>query len=219
MKLKIILLDFDGTLADTQQLITNTMLEVIDKLGLEKRTLEQCATMIGLPLKQSFTDLIPMDEAVADKCVALYNEVFHQSNVPGAVPLFPKVLDTLYQLHQQGYILTIASSRSKFSLLQFVETFNLKDVISFVVSSNDVTHGKPHPEPALMTLAHFNIDPSESLVVGDTTYDIEMGQNAGSHTCGVAYGNGTQSQMENIHTEYIIDDFSRLLDVVRQLEA
>ena len=219
MKLKIILLDFDGTLADTQQLITNTMLEVIDKLGLEKRTREQCATMIGLPLKQSFNDLIPMDEAVADKCVALYNEVFHQSNVPGAVPLFPKVLDTLYQLHQQGYILTIASSRSKFSLLQFIETFNLKDIISFVVSSNDVTHGKPHPEPALMTLAHFNIDPSESLVVGDTTYDIEMGQNAGSHTCGVTYGNGTQSQMENIHTEYIIDDFSRLLDVVRQLEA
>lgn len=218
MKLKIILLDFDGTIADTQQLITNTMLEVIDKLGLEKRTREQCASMIGLPLKQSFYDLIPMDEAVADKCVALYDKVFHQNNVPGVVPLFPNVLDTLYQLHQQGYILTIASSRSKFSLLQFVETFNLKDIISFVVSSNDVTHGKPHPEPALMTLEHFNIDPTESLVVGDTTYDIEMGQNAGSHTCGVTYGNGTQSQMENIHTDYIIDDFSRLLDVVKQLE-
>ena len=219
MKIKAIILDFDGTLADTQTLITNTMLEVINRLGLEQRSREQCSRMIGLPLKQTFTDLIPMTDEMGDRCVEAYNQVFHENNVPGAVPLFPHVLETVRELHRLGYVLTIASSRSRHSLMDFVETFGLEEIITHVVSANDVTHAKPHPEAVNQTLEHLGIQPGEALVVGDTVYDIEMGQNAGIHTCGVTYGNGTRRQLEEIHTEFIIDDFSQLLQVVKTLEA
>lgn len=218
MALKIIILDFDGTLANTQTLITNTMIEVIRLLNLESRTPEQCAKMIGLPLKETFTKLIPMSEEMGNQCVEIYNRVFNENNVSGAVPLFPHVLETLQQLHQEGYVLTIASSRSRPSLLNFINTFNLQNMISFVVSANDVLHAKPHAEPILTTLKHFGFQAKEALMVGDTVYDIQMGINANTHTCGVTYGNGTKEELNNLHTEYIIHDFSELLQVVTCLQ-
>ena len=60
-----VILDFDGTIADTRSLIVKTMQQTIAKLGLLARTDDQCAEMIGLPLRQSFTALIPMDDATA----------------------------------------------------------------------------------------------------------------------------------------------------------
>lgn len=219
MTLKAILLDFDGTLADTRTLITNTMLEVIEQLGLEKRTAEQCASMIGLPLKDSFTRLIPMTDRQSELCVETYNQVFCKNNVPGAVPLFVHVPETLHRLHDLGYTLTLASSRSKRSLTEFVEQFDLGHIISCIVSAGDVVHGKPHPETVHVTLRALGIRAEEALVVGDTVYDIEMGQAAGIHTCGVTYGNGTRRQMEDIGADYVIDDFNSLLDVVNAIEA
>ena len=58
--MKLVILDFDGTLADTRGLIVKTMQQTLDVLGLEPRTDDQCAAMIGLPLKQAFTELLPM---------------------------------------------------------------------------------------------------------------------------------------------------------------
>ena len=55
--------------------------------------------------------------------------------------------------------------------------------------------------------------PDESIVVGDTTFDIEMGKSAGSLTCGVTYGNGTRVQLVQSHADYIINDFSELLNI------
>ena len=68
------ILDFDGTLGDTTNIIVKTMMQTIDELHLPKRTREQCAAMIGLPLKQTFTDLYPdfdhcvVDDAFGDHC-------------------------------------------------------------------------------------------------------------------------------------------------------
>lgn len=67
-----------------------------------------------------------------------------------------------------------------------------------------------------MTLTHLNIQPQEAMVVGDTVYDIQMGQNANVFTCGVTYGNGTHEQMTSLHTDFIIDDFKELLKIVKR---
>ena len=61
-KIRLAILDFDGTIADTQTLIVDTMQGVIEELGLEKRTRAQCAAMIGLPLEKTFSTLIPMSD-------------------------------------------------------------------------------------------------------------------------------------------------------------
>ena len=209
-KIKLIILDFDGTLADTRGLIVKTMQQTLEALGLESRTDEQCASMIGLPLKQAFTDLIPMSDEMGGQCVETYRKIFNENNALYVIPTFPHVMETLYKLHEQGYILTIASSRSNRSLREFVNDMDLNDVIPYVLGAEDVTRAKPHPDPVLQTLETFGCKAEDALVVGDTWYDIEMGKRAGVKTCGVTYGNGTREELIQAGADYLVDDFGKL---------
>ena len=209
--MKLVILDFDGTLADTRGLIVKTMQQTLDVLGLESRTDDQCAAMIGLPLKQAFTHLLPITDEIGEKCVETYRRLFNENNALYVIPTFPHVMETLYKLHEQGYILTIASSRSNRSLREFVNDMDLNDVIPYVLGAEDVTRAKPNPEPVLQTLENFHCTPDEAMVIGDTWYDIEMGKRAGVKTCGVTYGNGTREELIKAGADYLLDDFGALL--------
>ena len=76
----LFILDFDGTMGDTQTLILNTMQKTIQALGLPPRTKEQCQKMIGLPLKQTFTQLIDMTDEMGDICADTYRQIFEENN-------------------------------------------------------------------------------------------------------------------------------------------
>ncbi len=212
--MKLIILDFDGTLADTRGLIVKTMQQTLDVLGLEPRTDEQCAAMIGLPLKQAFTDLLPMKDEMGEQCVETYRRIFNENNALYVIPTFPNVLETLHHFHEKGYTLTIASSRSNRSLMEFVNDMHLNDVIPYVLGAEDVARAKPHPDPVLQTLDTFGCKAEDALVVGDTWYDIEMGRRAGVRTCGVTYGNGSQEELMRAGADYLIDDFGELVKII-----
>ena len=218
MKKKIIILDFDGTLGDTQTLIINTMQKTIKQLGLPQRTREQCIKMIGLPLKQTFTNLINMTDEMGDKCAEVYREIFEKDNMPETVPLFPHVRQTIQLLHQKGYTLTIASSRATQSLMDFVQNLDLQPYISLVISCEDVKNPKPLPDMVNKTLAITGHTPKEAVVVGDARYDILMGKNAKCTTIGVTYGNGTKKEMEEAGADYIIGDFADILTCLGIME-
>lgn len=89
-------------MADTQSLIVATMQQTVEALGLAFRSKEQCAAMIGLPLKQTFTNLIPMTSEMGDKCAEKYTEIFIRNNTKDAVPLFPNVVETIKELKHRG---------------------------------------------------------------------------------------------------------------------
>ena len=211
MKMKLIIFDFDGTLADTRQLIVKTMQQTIQALDLDSRTDDQCASMIGLPLKQAFTDLIPMSDEMGNRCVDTYRRIFNENNAAYVIPTFPNIIDTLLRLSAKGYILTIASSRSRQSLLDFVHIMHLEEIFPYILGADDVIHAKPHPEPVLRTLEAFDCSPEEALVVGDTKYDIEMGCRAGTRTCGVTYGNGSREELQEAGADFMMDDFKEIL--------
>lgn len=212
--MKLIILDFDGTLADTRGLIVKTMQQTLDALELEPRTDDQCAAMIGLPLKQAFTDLLPMTDEMGEQCVETYRRIFNANNALYIIPTFPNVLETLHQLHGLGYILTIASSRSNRSLREFVNDMHLNEVIPYVLGAEDVVRAKPHPDPVLQTLETFGCKAEDALVVGDTWYDIEMGRRAGVRTCGVTYGNGSREELMRAGANFLMDDFGELMEII-----
>ena len=213
----LFILDFDGTMGDTQTLILNTMQKTIQALGLPPRTKAQCQKMIGLPLKQTFTHLIDMTDEMGDKCADTYRQIFEENNIPGVVPLFPNVIETLKKLHDEGHTLTIASSRARLSLMGFVNDLHLEPYISLVISCEDVTHAKPHPEMVEKTLEATGFTPSQAIVVGDAKYDIMMGKNAGCKTVGVTYGNGGRKEMEDAKADFVIDDFAQLTVIAKGL--
>ena len=207
---RAVILDFDGTIGDTRSLIVRTMQQTIAELGLPARTDDECAAMIGLPLKQTFTDLIPMSDAEGDLCAAVYRRIFAVNNKPGAVPMFPGVADTIRRLHAEGMLFTIASSRLRPSLTAFVGEMGLDEYIPYILSVSDVEHAKPAPDMVLKTLADNGLRPEEAIVVGDTVFDIRMAHSAGVAAVGVTYGNGTRADLEAERAEWVIDDFREL---------
>ena len=214
--IKLVILDFDGTMADTRSLIVRTMQKVIATLHLDKRTDEECAAMIGLPLKETFITLLPISKEQGLECERLYREIFAASDPIKSVQLFPKVLETIAGLHSKGITLTIASSRGHESLDAYVEEMHLAPYIHYVLGAEDVEHAKPQPDAVLKTLKELGFTPEETLVVGDMTYDILMGSRAGAHTCGVTYGNGTREELLSVNAESIIDDFEQLLTICQE---
>ena len=209
--MKLIILDFDGTLADTQPLILRSLQGTIAELGLPSRTDAECASIIGLPLKECFVKLVNADDTLAERCCEVYRRLFDEYNHPGTVTLFPHVEETLHELHRRGLQLAICSSRARATLDRFVLTFGFEQLVQAVVSSDDVQRGKPYPDPALRVLELTGCKAEEALMVGDASYDILMGRAAGCHTCGVTYGNQTAAQLRDAGADYLIDNFQELL--------
>ena len=202
--IRLVIFDFDGTLGDSQKLITDTMLATIERLNLPMKSREECARTIGLPLKECFSSIIPMTDEQAEECAEVYSEIFNVKNVPGVVKAFPGVVETLERLSSQGILMSIASSRSHRTLAKLMDELDLSKYITYLIAADDVVEKKPAAESVLKTLRHFNVEAHETLVVGDAEFDILMGRNAGTHTCGVTYGNGSKESLEAAKAEWIV---------------
>ena len=225
--MKYIIFDFDGTIGDSQSLIVKTLQDTMRARKLEVKSDEACAKTIGLRLDEAFISLFGMSAEEGMECAATYREIFLDNKKTIIVQPFPHVIETLRELHRQGFILGMASSRNHCSLDGYVKQMQLEDIFSSIVAGDDVEHVKPAPDMVFMALGEMKgmknpVTSAESgdvedlldevLVVGDMTFDVDMAHNAGCKACAVTYGNGTREQLAS--AEFIIDDFAELLGLV-----
>lgn len=214
MKYQYIIFDFDGTLVDTAPLIVETMHRTINALGLSEKTDAECRSMIGYRLAEIPGHLWPDVPDIAEKYMRTYREIFNNIKDNFKISLYPHVSQTLSALHKAGVQMAIASSRSKTSLKEYTDKLGISDYFLRLVGGEDVTNGKPSPEPVNTILSLQNWDKYKTLVVGDMNVDILMGNRAGADTCGVTYGNGSLAELKEADAKYIISDFSKLLDIL-----
>lgn len=211
--MKYIILDFDGTIGDTQALIVRILQQTMAQMGLSVQPAEDCAKTIGLRLEEAFRVLHPqLTLAQAQHCATAYRDIFEKNKQHMIISAFPHVVETLAQLYAQGMVLAVASSRNRASLQGYLDQLHIADYISCVVAAEDVVHTKPAPDMVLKVLETVHGTVDDTLVVGDMSYDIEMGRNAGAKTCGVTYGNGTRDQLAQ--ADYVINDFADVLRIV-----
>ena len=225
--MKYIIFDFDGTIGDSQSLIVKTLQDTMRAKKLEVKSDEACAKTIGLRLDEAFVSLFGMSAEEGMECAATYREIFLDNKKTMIVQPFPHVIETLRELHRQGFILGMASSRNHCSLDGYVKQMQLEDIFSSIVAGDDVEHVKPAPDMVFMALGEMKgmknpVTSAEAgdvedmldevLVVGDMTFDVDMAHNAGCKACAVTYGNGTCEQLAS--AEFIIDDFAELLGLV-----
>lgn len=131
--IRLVIFDFDGTLADASGLII-AMQATLKYMQLPVPTAEQVKRVIGLPLIDCFTHLVPMDDATAQKCSEAYRNIFEEKKNKEILPQpFPNVDATLRKLHADGYTLAIASSRLTYSLMSFIDAFQWTSLISEVI--------------------------------------------------------------------------------------
>ena len=213
--IKLVIFDFDGTLADTKENIILTFQMTMKELGVEIKSRQECAATIGLTLEDAFKVLYP--GMAAEKYILLrdtYRRIFKENRkilVPG---LFPEVMETLEELRRRGYLMSIASSRQSPSLHSFLEDMNIAHFFEYAVGGDNVEHPKPAPDAVLQILRHYNLSAEEAFVVGDMPFDINMATNAGVKSCGVTWGNADAAQLKESGANYIIDKMSQLLEIL-----
>lgn len=213
--IRLVILDFDGTLADTRELIVRTNQEVQRRMQYPVADEASIVATIGLPLREGILAMYPdIREDALPLWVKTYREVFESLKSHLVPKLFPQVKESLEALTRMGCQCTVASSRGTESLTDFLREMGIAPYISYVLGADDVTHAKPHPEPVLKTLKDLSCAPTEALVVGDMPVDIQMGMGAGAWTCGVSFGNANRATLLAAGAHHVIDHFSELLSLI-----
>lgn len=205
--MRAIFFDFDGTLADTAPGIVLTMQSTFRELGLSVPSEEAVRQTIGLPLG----DALPLLGAPAAEGMAVYQRLFPSCELTH-ISIFPEVRETLSRLKANGIRMAICTSRNKESLDSIVTRHGLDGFFETVVTGSDGIPAKPAPDMVLTLLRRMGV--GQALVVGDTTFDIGMGNAAGCPTCAVTYGNHSAEQLQTAHPTYIIDRFSQLIPLL-----
>ena len=213
--IKCVIFDFDGTLADTAEGILRTEEAMLAEMGLSKPEggEAQMRQGIGLALRDSLHVGCLIPEARLDEAVATYRRLFDEIAFDYIVP-FPGVKETLEYLYDRGYMLGIATSRSRRTLVYLLDKMDIARYFTHMTSVESTPNHKPSPDLALILLEQFGVTGDETLIVGDTVYDLQMGKNAECHTCGVTFGNHSREQLQSEDPDYIVDSFPELKSIL-----
>lgn len=213
--IKLLIFDFDGTLADTHELIIQTNQEAMRRMGFPVLEDQMISRTIGLPLEEGILTMFPqLAREDLPAWVKTYRAIFDELKTKIIPGLFPHVKETLEALHARGYVLTVASSRLSLSLNDFLRDMGIAPFFSYVLGADNVSAAKPDPEPVLKTLRDLHFRADEALVVGDMPVDILMGKRAGAFTCGVTYGNSDREALKKAGANHVLDDFGRLPEII-----
>jgi phosphoglycolate phosphatase len=180
---------------------------------------EAVRMVVGLPLHVAMGRLLPDAEAdVPKKLASSYIEAFHSLREKGEVadPLYPGVLDILTVLEDAGWILGIATGKGRRGLLATLETHDLVERFQ-TLQTSDTAPGKPNPGMLLNAMGETGADPKGTVMIGDTTFDMEMAVAAGTLAVGVSWGYHPEEHLHKAGAHVVIDDFAALPGELKSL--
>ena len=186
-----ILFDFDGTVADTNQLILESWQAVYRERTGKDGDEEYIFSTFGEPLYLSMEKAFP--DFDVEETVQIYRE-FQKDIFDSAIKAFPGIVDLISGLHDKGYKIGIVTSRLKPSTIRGSEIIGVKDYIDAFVTVEDTDKSKPDPEPALLCLEKLRSKAEESIMVGDSAFDMGCGKNAGMTTVMVGWSEAAKSE-------------------------
>lgn len=186
-----VLFDLDGTLIDTPRGIVETFENALEHLGVTSCDETAIRMTIGLPLDRAFGILlgVPADDAQVGEGMAHYQKMFRQIVLPRARALvFPGVREGLAMLRSRGVTLAVVTSKVTASAEALLAASGLRNMMSLVVGADQVVHPKPDPEMADLACRALGLSPKHTVVVGDTTHDVQMARAARMRSIAVTYG-------------------------------
>ena len=199
----LIAFDWDGTLFDSTAIIVRSIQAAVRDVGGRVPSDKDAAYVIGLGLGQALAHAAP---DVPKERYPLLGERYkhHYGREQDQITLFPGVLEMLNELKTRQYFLTVATGKSRWGLDQALSHVDLKDLFH-ASRTADETAGKPHPRMLHELMAEFGVSPERTLMVGDTTHDLQLAANAGCASVGVNYGAHDASALEALNPLYIAD--------------
>ncbi len=216
---RLAIFDCDGTLVDSQATICLAMEECFARAGLEAPVRERTRRVVGLSLVEAMRQMLP--EAEPDVHFALaedYKRAFQGLRGKGLVeePLFEGIAELIDVLEEGGWLLGIATGKSDRGLSLCLESHGLGRCF-VTLQTGDRHPSKPHPSMVELAIAEAGAEPATTLMIGDTSYDMEMARAAGVTAIGVAWGYHAAEELEAAGAHYIARHPSDITELVKAL--
>ena len=202
---KLLLFDFDGTVADNSQGIFNCVRYAADRHGFPAPDAETLRRFVGPPLFESFSRYFGADHETALSMVASYRERYRPIGTTEAV-LYPDMAKMLSALKADGYTLAICSGKPQEFVEKICRMLGVHDVFSgfYCPSLKDTAMEKA--DYILRAISDFCVTKAQTLMIGDTKSDITAAKKAGVESVGAAYGFAAPGELEENGADHIVND-------------
>ncbi len=209
----LIAFDWDGTLFDSTAIIARCIQAAVIDVGGQKPTYEAASYVIGMGLMQALAHAAP---DVPKERYPLLGDRYrhHYFAIQHEISLFDGVLPMLADLKAKGHVLTVATGKSRRGLDEALATSTLAGTFD-ASRTADQTAGKPDPMMLLELMAEFGVPPERTLMIGDTTHDLQMALNASCASVGVSYGAHEIEAFADLLPLYVAHDVTQLHDWLR----
>ncbi len=175
LKKKYIIFDFDGTIADTNELIIDAWQHIFTHYRGEKEEESKLYHTFGETLEYSIKNMIP--EADTEEAISMYREYQRTNN--HRKHLFPEIRELMEYLKDRSYVQAVVTSRTAKTTEAYMKDLGIEDYFDLVITCDDVKAHKPDPLPLLIALEKLGAEREEAIMIGDTRFDIGCANNAG----------------------------------------
>ncbi|MEH3148260.1 MAG: HAD-IA family hydrolase [Methylobacterium frigidaeris] len=207
----LIVFDIDGTLVDSQHMIVAAQRDAFAAVGLPAPTRERSLSVVGLSLPQAFTALVGPDGPVAALSKA-YKAAFSHLRARATIgePLFPGAADLLARLHASpDAVLGIATGKSRRGVAHLIATRGWENWFATIQTADDAP-SKPHPAMLEQAMAETGLGPADTVMIGDSTYDMAMARGAHVPALGVAWGYHTPEALAAAGAHRVVASYAEL---------
>ena len=211
--LKLAIWDVDGTIIDSRKMIQSAMSRAFRRAGLGDIDYDRTRTIVGLELSEAISRLAPPDygdERVL-KLGTYYKEAFVEQRLePGfEEPLYDGALETIELLVSHGWLLGVATGKARRGLDIVFNHHGLHRHFD-TFQTVDGGAGKPHPRMILDAMSETGVEAENTVMIGDTSFDMEMARNAKVKALGVSWGFHTPDEITSGGSHELHHDFSTL---------
>ena len=210
-----VLFDFDGTVMNTNDVILQSWQHTFRMLRGREEDPEVLLKTFGEPLETTMKKFFP--EMPVGESIKVYRS-FHYDNFGDLISVFPGMDDLIAEVKRRGYRLGLVTSRLYNTTMQGLEKYGLKEYFDVIVTANDTTKHKPDPEPVNITLEKLGAKPENSIMLGDTLFDLMCAKNAGVRSVlvswSLALSGKTKEDLGDAAPDYILEKPEDLLEII-----
>jgi len=208
---QLIIFDWDGTLMDSAQKIANCIIASARELGVDEPSDQEAKSIIGLSLGNAMNVLFPqLTVRQINKLIQVYKHHFVTLDQTEQ-SLFAGVEEGLVKLNELGVLLAVATGKSRVGLNRVFDELSMRQY--FVASRcADETRSKPNPQMLLELLDFTAVHPDKCIMIGDTTFDMDMAMNANVHGLGAGYGVHSEDALLNSNALEVLNSFQGIID-------
>lgn len=204
MKYDAVLLDFDGTIADTGEGIYDSVRYAVRAMGFDPLPEEIVHTFIGPPIFSSFKRTLNLSDEDSAKAVEKYREQYIRDGIY-RLSFYDGMEKLLNDIKKSGIKLAVASSKPENFIIEILKYLKISDLFDFI--SAPESDRAPESKTALVERAVtvLNVDKSKTVMIGDRHFDIEGAREAKVDSIGVTFGFGDKDELIKSGADYIAD--------------